>query len=149
VKAKTNSAFNFWGNVLKDRDLFSDPPNLIMYARTMPIKTTSEANSREHWHKKAQRHSMQKMAVKSFMNVDRPDIRSPCLIKLTRIAPRKLDRYENLPMSMKYILDQICDYIHPGKAAGRADDDPNIHVEYSQEKGLPKEYAIRIEITKN
>lgn len=141
--------FNTWQKINYNPNDEYNPPEKLQYSRTMPIKTISEANTREHWAKANKRHSEQKFTVWSYMKADSPDVRTPCIIKLTRIAPRSLDRHENLPMSMKYILDQICDYIHPGKAAGRADDDPNIHVEYAQEKGSPKEYAVRIEITRN
>ena len=138
-------SFNFWGNRIAGKP--KEPSDLPIYSRTIPIKTISEANTREHWAKRSKRHSMQKMAVTSFLRADSPDIKPPCNIKLTRIAPRKLDTWDNLPMSFKYIVDSICEYIHPGKAIGRADDDPNIKIEYAQEKGAPKEYSIRIEIT--
>lgn len=128
-------------------DLFSSPPKKFVYLRTIPIKTVSEANRQEHWTKSNARHSTQKLAVKSFLNADAPNIQLPCTIKLTRISPRQLDSHENLPMSFKWIVDAIAEYIHPNMAAGRADDDKRIKWEYSQEKGAPKEYAIRIQVT--
>lgn len=154
-RAAMRTSFNSWENSRRyEADQFNfleqiDNPKKLLYSRTMPIKTVSEANTREHWSKSNKRHAAQKLAIWSFLNVDRPSIKPPCIIKLTRIAPRQLDRHENLPMSFKYIVDQICDYIHPGKAAGRADDDPNITIEYAQEKGAPKTYEIRIEIIRS
>ena len=154
-RATMRTSFNSWENSRKyDVDQLDfmehikNPENPI-YSRTIPVKTVSEANISEHWTKRSKRHSMQKMAVTSFLRADSPNIKPPCTIKLTRIAPRQLDRHENLPCSFKYIVDAICEYIHPGKAAGRADDDPNIKIEYAQEKGAPKTYEIRIEITQN
>jgi hypothetical protein len=140
-------SYNRWGkDVLRevDRiDLIGVDQN-IPYSRTIPIKTVSEANSSEHWTKRSKRHSMQKLAVLSFLRADSPQIKLPCTITLTRIAPRKFDSSDNLPASFKYIKDAVAEYIHPGKAPGRADDDERITWQYSQEKGAVREYAIRI-----
>lgn len=127
-------------------DIFVNPPKKFLYSRTIPIKVESELNSREHWTAKSKRHSMQKLAVHSFLRVDKPDIKPPCTIKLIRIAPRKYDD-DNMVGACKYIKDAVAEYFHPLLAYGRADDDPNLHWQYAQEKGAPKEYAIRIEIT--
>lgn len=113
----------------------------------LPIKTVSEANlSREHWTKKHKRHKMQKEAIKlACSNRITPDL-LPCTIKLTRIAPRFLDKHDNLPMSQKYVLDAICELLVINKAIGQADNDERIQVIYEQIKGIPHEYAIEIEI---
>lgn len=113
----------------------------------LPIKTVSEANlSREHWTKKHKRHKLQKEAVKfGCANRITPDM-LPCIIKLTRIAPRFLDTFENLPMSLKYVNDSICELLIPNKAVGQADSDKRIQTICDQIKGIPHEYAIEIEI---
>lgn len=113
----------------------------------LPIKTVSEANlTREHWTKKHARHKKQKEAIKfALANRVTPDL-LPCLIKLTRIAPRFLDSHDNLPMSQKYVLDAICELLVKNKAIGQADNDKRIQVMYDQIKGVPHEYAIEIEI---
>ncbi len=126
----------------------------------LPIKTVSEANGHkkavkrngktvyktEHWSAGAKRHRMQKEAVKfGCANRITPDM-LPCIIKLTRIAPRFLDSFENLPMSLKYVNDAICELLVPGKAIGRADGDKRIQTICEQIKGAPHEYAIQIEI---
>lgn len=67
---------------------------------------------------------------------------------MTRIAPRKLDD-DNLPVSMKWIRDEIANMLIPGKALGQADSDHGIKWTYAQEKGKPKEYAVRIDVTKD
>jgi len=113
----------------------------------IPLKTVSEANtSSEHWTKKHKRHKKQKLVVQTFLRPHKENIHLPCHITLTRIAPRKLDKDENLPMSFKYIKDYICDFITPGLQAGRADENPDLSFSFGQEKGKPKEYAIIIEI---
>lgn len=114
----------------------------------LPLKTASEANSSEHWTKKAKRHKLQKMKVKAVLLSERPQITIPCAIRLTRIAPRELDAHDNLRVSMKYIADALAEYLIPGKAAGRADDCKEITWQYKQEKGNPREYGVRIEIIK-
>jgi len=110
----------------------------------------SEANrSGEHWTKKSKRHQTQKWLINSFMN-KHCNIRDllPCVITMIRIAPRSLDKEENLPMAFKHIKDYIADFLIPGQSMGRADGDKRIKWEYSQEKGKPKEYAVRILIDK-
>lgn len=76
-------------------------------------------------------------------------VRLPCKIKLTRIAPRFLDKHDNLPMSMKYIVDALCEILKPGLAAGRADEGDDIEISYDQIKLGKKEYAVRIAISWN
>lgn len=115
----------------------------------LPIKTISEANlTGEHWRKKHKRHQAQKEAIRfALANRLAPDM-LPCIIRLTRIAPRMLDKWENLPISFKWILDAICELLIPGKAIGQADSDERIQVRYNQKKGDKGEYGIEIEIIK-
>lgn len=69
----------------------------------------------------------------------------PCTVKMIRIAPRSLD-FVNLVYSFKHYQDELSDRLIPGLAWGRADGDERIKWEFNQEKGNPKEYAIKIEI---
>lgn len=116
----------------------------IFFSISLPIKTVSEANSSEHWVKKSKRHKVQRFHIwAAFHNLSSP-VPLPCQIHLTRIAPRLLDS-DNLQMSMKYIRDSIAKEILGGRL-GQNDSDPRIKWEYAQEKGNPKEYAVRIEI---
>ncbi len=112
------------------------------------IKIANEANSSEHWTVKAKRHKKQKIALKKAFLVDKPDFMPPFQCVLTRIAPRELDKHDNLPSSMKWIVDAIADYFFPKQAAGRADDTKEIKWEYKQERGKVREYGLRIEIIK-
>lgn len=113
-------------------------------AFSIPIRLVSEANSNEHWHKKAKRHAIQKMLVKSWMNQQKlPPL--PCIVKLTRAAPRKLDS-DNLQSAFKYIRDAIGEYLTDEEQAGRGDDDPRITWEYYQKKTTKKESHIEISI---
>lgn len=113
----------------------------------LPIKTVSEASlSREHWTKKHRRHKAQKDFIFYALKDQINETLLPCKIKLTRIAPRFLDQWDNLPMSFKWILDSLASLLVPGKAIGQADSDNRIQVSYEQIKGGVKEYAIEIEI---
>jgi hypothetical protein len=109
----------------------------------LPIRTVSEANCFEHWTKKHARHKAQKQAVALALNPQRSRIKLPCHIKITRVAPRKLDQHDNLPMSVKYILDTCCAIITGDFRPGRADDDERITVSYEQEKN--SDYSVIIE----
>lgn len=104
------------------------------------IRTVSEANRREHWHVASARHKQQKMAVALglyAMNIPK-DL--PVKITLTRISSRKMDD-DNLQTALKYIRDAVAEYFIPGKAVGRADDDPRLSWHYAQAK--EKEMAIQ------
>ena len=107
----------------------------------IPLKTTSEANSREHWAVKHKRHANQKKAIWGLFMKERPQIILPCVIHIIRISPRQLDS-DNLLTSLKYIRDAIAEQLIPGKAVGRADDSRDLAWRYSQEKGKPQ--AIKI-----
>jgi len=113
----------------------------------LPIETVSEGNQREHWHKAARRHTKQKDLINLFLKKDLPlYINKKITVKLIRISPRMLDEHDNLRFSFKWIVDAVANLLNPGLKAGRADDSDLITWEYDQEKGKPKEKAIRIEI---
>jgi hypothetical protein len=138
----------------------------ILYKVTFTIPMTknllaSEANlSREHWTIKKKRHDAQQFLIDSYMNhkvftlhttcsinTIEPEEWLPCRITLARIAPRSLDE-DNLLYSLKWVRDAISDNLIPGLAKGRADGDKRLEFKYNQEKGRPREYALKIEIEK-
>lgn len=126
----------------------------------LPILTVSEANGGakkayinkkgktsykpEHWTDGHKRHKAQKEMTALMLRPHRHLFHVPCRITLTRYASRKLDRFDNLPMSLKYILDMICAVITDDYRPGRADDNEQIDVVYKQI--LSKEYAVKIKI---
>ena len=107
----------------------------------------SAANTSLHWTKKMKWVIRQRNILCIYYKKATYDIQPilPCTVKMIRIAPRSLD-YDNAVYSFKSYRDAISDELIPGFARGRADDDNRIKWEYGQEKGKPKEYAIRIEI---
>lgn len=112
---------------------------------TLPLQTKSEANCFEHWTKKHQRHKIQQRTVASALRPLRDKIKLPCKILLTRIAPNKLDKHDNLPMSFKYIVDACCAIITGNYIAGKADSDERISIAYDQVES--KSYGVTIQIS--
>lgn len=126
----------------------------------LPMVTVSEANGgakkstkkngktiyqAEHWSEKATRHRKQKSLVAYMLNPHKDKLSLPCLIEFTRYAPKKLDRFDNLPMSLKYVLDSVCEAVTGDYRPGRADDTEEIDVNYKQV--ISKIYGVRIKIT--
>lgn len=111
----------------------------MISAVTIPIRTKSEANQREHWHKKADRAKSQRATVGMVVRarMTRPTL--PCVVKLTRIAPKALDS-DNLYGSFKATRDAIADWL------GIDDRDPRVTYLCEQERGAPKTYAVRVEV---
>ena len=60
-------------------------------------------------------------------------------ITLTRIAPRVLD-YDNLASGLKAVRDGVADALRVDDGSTR------IRWRYTQERGKPREYAVRVEI---
>lgn len=128
---------------------------------TMPVYTASEANGgpkkkvmksgkmvcrSEHWAEASKRHNSQKSLVAMMLKKYAKEIKLPCVITLTRFAPKKLDKFDNLPMSFKWILDAICEIITGDYRPGLADDsiEDEIDVVYKQETS--KGYGVKIEL---
>jgi hypothetical protein len=112
----------------------------------VPLRLFSEANVSQHWSKKYKRKKFHQNCVTLSLNsFERPSL--PCCVILTRVAPRFLDDQDNLGMAMKHVIDAVASWIIPGLAPGRADGDPRINWKIKQEKGKPKEYGLKIEIS--
>lgn len=115
---------------------------MTLISVTLPIRTVSEANVKEHWGRTARRVSRQRRDM--FMGLynyrDRLRGQWAWTVTLTRIAPRFLDEHDNLPRSMKACVDEVA------KALGVDDKSKRVHWAYSQEKGKPKEYAVRVRV---
>lgn len=108
------------------------------------LESKSEANMQEHWAVKHKRVKLQKKLVWAKWMADKPKVKLPCVVCLTRQSTKELDRGDNLEMAMKHIRDQIADLIIPGKAPGQADSSKEITWIYNQTKGRPKGISIQI-----
>ncbi len=108
---------------------------------TLPIKTLSEANVREHWAPKSKRARLQRAYARTMVGQHFKQILAggSWAITLTRIGPRPLDD-DNLARSFKAIRDGVAD------AIGVDDGSPRFVWQYDQRKGAPKVYAVEIKI---
>ena len=112
-----------------------------MISIKIPIRIVSEANSNEHWIKKAKRHKQQKLLIRAYMKQHTFSL--PIRVKLTRHAPRPFDS-DNLQSAFKYIRDAVAENLTGIKKAGMADSDLRIIWEYFQEKTTDKEYFVTL-----
>lgn len=111
----------------------------------LPIRTVSEANNFDPWRTKHKRHTLQRQSIALALKPIKDKITLPCSIKLVRYAPKTLDKFENLPMSFKYIVDACCAIITGDFRAGRADGDERISLSCDQVKS--EGYGIKILIS--
>lgn len=107
----------------------------------IPIKTVSEANTREFWAAKAERVKSHRAAAFLLMRNKKRGlvVGDGMVITLTRIAPRKLDT-DNNSSSMKACRDGIAE------ALGFDDGDERVKWAYAQRRGKPKEYAVEVSV---
>jgi len=107
----------------------------------LPIRTWSEANLRIHWGKRARRAKKQRQAARLLVRAARPALSETgaVAITLTRIAPRALDT-DNLASGLKAVRDGVADALRLDDGSSR------LTWRYAQEKGKPREYAVRVEI---
>lgn len=109
---------------------------------TIPIKLVSP-NVQEHWTKKHKRNKQNEWLITLKWKTEEPLIQLPCIVTLTRLAPREFD-YDNMVFSLKGVRDSIADLLRPGLAKGQADNSKEIEWHYGQEKA--KKQGVRIQI---
>jgi len=115
----------------------------ILYSKRLLLKLSS-ANILGHWSK---RYALNKK-IKAQVLAQCQDIKKispPCIITLTREAPKLMD-YDNYVFACKHLADVIADMLIPGLAPGMADGDKRLKFEYDQVKRLGKQYFVCIEI---
>ena len=105
----------------------------------LPLRLVNLANESEHWATRARRAKVQREAG-ALMFAGRPRPVLPLLITITRIGPRRMDS-DGLAISGKHVRDGVADWL-------RIDDGhPAIEWRYEQERGKPKQYAVRGELS--
>lgn len=100
----------------------------------LPIATVSEANRRDHWATKARRTKAHRNAAWALC----PVYPVPCVVTLTRVAPRALDDDNNVS-SMKAVRDGIA------KRLGVDDRSPLVEWRYAQAKGKPAAVIVEFQ----
>lgn len=97
------------------------------FEQFLPIPIISEANTREHWRKKAKRVQNQRRDVTLALSEYLTGCRTPKRVCLCRIAARRLDD-DNLANAFKHVRDAIAAIL------GFDDRDPAVHWVYDQAK---------------
>lgn len=107
----------------------------------LPLRIISEANTRQHWRKAAERKRTHRQTARLVLQqYARPmGDGASFRIELTRIAPRKLDD-DNLQSGFKATRDGVADWL------GIDDGSSRIAWVYSQEKGAAGHYAARVRV---
>lgn len=108
---------------------------------TVPIRTVSIANRREHWAVRLHRTRRERAAVSLALRPLLTGVPTtpPALVRLTRIAPRRLDD-DNLAAALKSIRDQVASEL------GISDGPGGPEWQVAQERGGVRSYAVRLEI---
>jgi hypothetical protein len=107
----------------------------------LPIKTVSEANSRESWRAKNRRKRSQAFEVEIEWKqaMKGRAVSLPCVVTLTRIASRLLDD-DNLRSAFKGVRDCVAALV------GVDDGSDLIRFEYKQERRAKRTYDVKIEV---
>lgn len=110
---------------------------------TIPIRTKSEANGRDHWAKKAKRVKAQRstvgLVVSGLLSLQ-GHVGFPCTVTLTRIAPSRGLDSDNLTISLKACRDGVADAL-------KVDDGhPQVTWAYAQRRGAPKQWGVEVRI---
>jgi hypothetical protein len=122
------------------------PPTTIVV--TIPIRVTSAANAREHWRAAHRRKQAQRVVTAAFLRLQGPSKQwladawrthaSRIVVEFTRIAPSPFDD-DNIRGAFKAFRDETADFL------GLPNDrDKRVVWKYDQQRGKPREYAMRI-----
>lgn len=130
----------------------------------VPIRTKSEANARGHWKGRNRRSARARdgLAMAARASGAMCDdgcgelaINLPVDVLLIRVAPRELDD-DNLRPALKACRDEVALLLGlPVKKLARGqkraiaeDRDPRVSWNYGQERGKPRQYAVRVVINR-
>lgn len=117
---------------------------------SIPLKLDGGLNAREHWRRRHERVLKERTFVairfksrdaKASLSVARgANTSGRWVVTLTRVAPRKLDRDDNLPGRFKSVRDEVA------KVLGIDDGSDLLKFHYAQRRGKVREHAIEIEV---
>lgn len=105
-----------------------------------PLLTVSMLNKREHFRVTAKRKKQHRETVRLMLNGKTPPA-LPVIVTLTRVSAGTLDAHDNLPSSMKNIVDEIAAWL------GIDDADPRVSWRYAQAKCAPKKFNVIVEFS--
>ena len=110
-----------------------------MISVTLPIRTVSTLNEREHWRKRAARAAEHRALARMLCTGPVRGLPLPLQVTLTRVAPRALDD-DNAQGALKSVRDGIAD------ALGVDDRSPQVTWAYRQRRGAVREYGVEISV---
>jgi len=105
----------------------------------VPIRIESTPNLRESWRARSKRAGKHKHDTYFALKAARASYVLPCVVTLTRIAPRTLDSDNNIA-GCKACRDGVALWL------GVDDADSRIEWEYAQRRGKPRQYELEIEV---
>ena len=106
-------------------------------AVSIPVRTVSALNFREHWRARAARVKKER-AVTAWVLAGKPRPALPCAVLLVRVGPSNGLDDDNLRGASKGVRDEIAKWL------GVDDRDPLVTWAYDQRRG--KEWAVEVEI---
>jgi hypothetical protein len=107
------------------------------------LKTVSEMNQREFWAARLRRKKdQQEQVAVAMLNALRGrKVELPCVVKLTRIGPKKMDN-DNLAGALKHCQDQVARQL----GVDDGDESKVIFLHYQMPIGS-RDYAVKVEIS--
>ncbi len=107
---------------------------------SIPVRTVSETNAREHWSQRHKRRRSIRSAVGLVVvgALRGAGVTAPCGVLLTRCAPSGGLDDDNLVSSLKAARDGVAD------ALGIDDRDPRVSWSYAQRRGKRGEWAVEV-----
>lgn len=108
-----------------------------MLTVTIPIRTVSALNVREHWRARHRRVNVERQATGWVLSTHRPPI-LPVTVTLTRVGPSNGLDDDNLRGAGKGIRDEIAKWL------GVDDRDPRVFWRYDQRRG--REWGMEVHI---
>ena len=120
---------------------------LLLSTNIENFKFINFANQSHHWSKKKRIKETLYFEFYYPNTIPLKRIELPVVVKIIRIAPKPFDQ-DNYIYNCKCIRDFISWIFFPDKAYGHGDSSKDITWQYCQEKGKPKQHALKIQIWK-
>lgn len=132
--------------------LFLSPNIVVGHDRieiTLGKRLESRANVNKHWRHTHQQKKDVNEAVQLMLalvpNSLKEELTIGAFVEMIRVAPRFLDKDDNLPMAFKGIKDTIAQWLFGGQV-GRNDERKEVEWAYGQVRDRPKTYGVIISI---
>lgn len=126
-------------------------PKIVVSAERIEIalgvRLESRANVNKHWSHTYKTKKDVNEALKLMLALVANDVRQAmatgCKVTMVRVAPRRLDKDDNLPMAFKGIKDTLAQWLFGGQV-GRNDERQEVSWVYEQANEGVKIYGVRV-----